>query len=194
MHVLPPDMFDAVPGPGRRRRPAASASPRLCMRWPPAPLPGLQRRRISATASGRDYGLLFAPAGADPRRPRPRPDAHATRGTAREPLAGSPASDGTKFHEPTRHRHHRGRAPETRGISSIDRWCAGSPAGQAFGACARTRRLPPAADNLFRRVRALFFLAAIHRYHLPARPISGAPAGCLMPASAGCSSGASRRP
>jgi hypothetical protein len=33
-----------------------------------------------------------------------------------------------------------------------------------------------ASDNLYQRVRALFFLSAIHRFHIPLRPEAGAPA------------------
>ena len=40
------------------------------------------------------------------------------------------------------------------------------------------------AQNLYERVRATFFLAAIYRYHLPAKlppPASGCPGGALVP-------------
>jgi hypothetical protein len=60
-------------------------------------------------------------------------------------------------------------APETRDLS-VERWCAGRPAAELLDACAELERYRRQQANLYRRVRALFFLAAIHRYHLPTRP------------------------
>ena len=60
-------------------------------------------------------------------------------------------------------------APETRDLA-IERWCAGRPAAELLAACAELETYRRREANLYRRVRALFFLAAIHRYHLPARP------------------------
>ena len=60
-------------------------------------------------------------------------------------------------------------APETRDLS-IERWCAGRPASELLSACAELEAYRRHQANLYRRVRALFFLAAIHRYHLPTRP------------------------
>jgi hypothetical protein len=51
---------------------------------------------------------------------------------------------------------------------AIDRWCAGRPVAELLAACAELDAFRRREDNLYRRVRALFFLGAIHRYHLPA--------------------------
>ena len=59
--------------------------------------------------------------------------------------------------------------PGTRDLS-IERWCAGRPAAELLAACAELEGYRRQQANLYRRVRALFFLAAIHRYHLPTRP------------------------
>jgi hypothetical protein len=60
-------------------------------------------------------------------------------------------------------------APETRDLA-IARWCEGRSTAELLGACAELELYRRRQSNLYRRVRALFFLAAIHRYHLPARP------------------------
>ncbi len=52
----------------------------------------------------------------------------------------------------------------------IDRWCHDRSAAELLDACAALDAYRRRETNLYRRVRALFFLAAIHRYHLPARP------------------------
>ncbi|MBM3853817.1 MAG: UTP--glucose-1-phosphate uridylyltransferase, partial [Verrucomicrobia bacterium] len=54
--------------------------------------------------------------------------------------------------------------------TAIDAWCAGRPLGELLAACAALEAYRRREANLYQRVRALFFLAAIHRYHLPARP------------------------
>jgi hypothetical protein len=54
--------------------------------------------------------------------------------------------------------------------TAIDRWCAGRSAAALLAACAELDAYRRRETNLYRRVRALFFIAAIHRYHLPARP------------------------
>ncbi len=59
--------------------------------------------------------------------------------------------------------------PATRDLA-IERWCAGRPAAELLAACAELETYRRQQANLYRRVRALFFLAAIHRYHLPVRP------------------------
>jgi hypothetical protein len=51
----------------------------------------------------------------------------------------------------------------------IERWCAGRGAGELLDACRELDAYRRRESNLYRRVRALFFLAAIHRYHLPAQ-------------------------
>ncbi len=52
---------------------------------------------------------------------------------------------------------------------AIDRWCAGRPAAELLAACAELDAFRRRETNLYRRVRALFFITAIHRYHLPTR-------------------------
>ncbi|HUJ43030.1 MAG TPA: UTP--glucose-1-phosphate uridylyltransferase [Opitutaceae bacterium] len=53
---------------------------------------------------------------------------------------------------------------------AIERWCADQPAAALLAVCAELETYRCRETNLYKRVRALFFLAAIHRYHLPARP------------------------
>ena len=60
-------------------------------------------------------------------------------------------------------------APETRDLA-IARWCAGRSTAELLRACGELELYRRRQTNLYCRVRALFFLAAIHRYHLPARP------------------------
>jgi len=52
---------------------------------------------------------------------------------------------------------------------AIDRWCDGRPTAELLGACDELEDFRRREGNLYRRVRALFFLSAIHRYHLPER-------------------------
>ena len=59
--------------------------------------------------------------------------------------------------------------PQQRDLA-LERWCAGRPAADLLAACAELEAYRRREPNLYKRVRALFFLAAIHRYHLPARP------------------------
>ena len=54
--------------------------------------------------------------------------------------------------------------------TAIDRWCAGRPAAELLAACAELDTYRRREVNLYKRVRALFFITAIHRYHLPSRP------------------------
>jgi len=60
-------------------------------------------------------------------------------------------------------------APEVRDLA-VERWCDGRPVAELLAACAELDAYRRRESNLYKRVRALFFLAAIHRYHLPARP------------------------
>jgi hypothetical protein len=53
---------------------------------------------------------------------------------------------------------------------SLDGFCRDASAETLLAECAALERLRRTSDNLYERVRALFFLAAIHRYHLPAKP------------------------
>lgn len=51
---------------------------------------------------------------------------------------------------------------------AIDQWCRGRPVAELLAACAELDAYRRRETNLYRRVRALFFLASIYRYHLPA--------------------------
>jgi hypothetical protein len=51
---------------------------------------------------------------------------------------------------------------------SLDGWCRGASADDLSIQCAELDAFRRQSDNLYERVRALFFLYAIHRFHLPA--------------------------
>ena len=53
---------------------------------------------------------------------------------------------------------------------SLDDACAGLSLADLLAEAADLESFRHRADNLYERVRALFFLSALHRYHLPARP------------------------
>jgi hypothetical protein len=53
---------------------------------------------------------------------------------------------------------------------SLDAFCRSAPAAQLLHECATLERQRRASNNLYERVRALFFLYAIHRFHLPYNP------------------------
>ncbi|MCA8954452.1 MAG: UTP--glucose-1-phosphate uridylyltransferase [Planctomycetes bacterium] len=56
----------------------------------------------------------------------------------------------------------------------IEAACAGRPLADLLATCAQLERFRHRSDNLYQRVRALLFLYAIHRFHLPAaRGIAG---------------------
>src|SRR3954465_11470877 len=52
---------------------------------------------------------------------------------------------------------------------AIDQWCTGRTTAELLAACAELEAFHKRETNLYRRVRALFFLSTIHRYHLPSR-------------------------
>ena len=52
---------------------------------------------------------------------------------------------------------------------SLDAVCARATAAELLDACAELDAFRRRSDNLYERVRALFFLYAIHRFHLPAK-------------------------
>jgi hypothetical protein len=58
--------------------------------------------------------------------------------------------------------------PATRDLA-IERWCEGKSAAELLAACSELDAYRRGETNLYKRVRALFFITAIHRYHLPAR-------------------------
>src|SRR5690348_5577969 len=67
---------------------------------------------------------------------------------------------------------------------SLDDTCAGLSAPELLAQCAALDAFRRRGDNLYERVRALFFLYAIHRFHLPARlsaNTASGPAGSLIP-------------
>jgi hypothetical protein len=53
---------------------------------------------------------------------------------------------------------------------SLDSLCRGASLEQLLGECDDLERFRRASESLYERVRALFFLYAIHRFHLPLRP------------------------
>ena len=57
---------------------------------------------------------------------------------------------------------------------SLDAVCAKASAAELLAACAELDAFRRRSENLYERVRALFFLYAIHRFHLPAKIPAGA--------------------
>ena len=53
--------------------------------------------------------------------------------------------------------------------SSLDAFCRGASVDRLLGECEQLDQFRRASDNLYERVRALFFLYAIHRFHLPVK-------------------------
>ena len=53
---------------------------------------------------------------------------------------------------------------------AIDSWSQGRTVAQLLADCVELDAFRRRETNLYQRVRALFFITAIHRYHLPARP------------------------
>jgi hypothetical protein len=53
---------------------------------------------------------------------------------------------------------------------SLDAFCRAASLDQLLSECQALDRLWRESDNLYQRVRALFFLYAIHRFHLPLKP------------------------
>ena len=62
---------------------------------------------------------------------------------------------------------------------SLDAVCARASAEELLAACAELESFRRRSDNLYERVRALFFLYAIHRFHLPGK--LNAPADGMIP-------------
>src|SRR5436190_6804560 len=56
---------------------------------------------------------------------------------------------------------------------SVDAFCRRASARELLEECAALEQLRRSSDNLYERVRALFFLYAIHRFHLPAKLTAG---------------------
>src|SRR3954465_1433298 len=53
---------------------------------------------------------------------------------------------------------------------SLDAFCRAATLSELLDECAELDALRRRGDNLYERVRALFFLYAIHRFHLPNKP------------------------
>jgi hypothetical protein len=65
---------------------------------------------------------------------------------------------------------------------SLDAWCGPASAADLLAACAELDAFRRTSDNLYERVRALFFLYAIHRFHLPGKlPPTARPGQGLVP-------------
>jgi hypothetical protein len=60
-------------------------------------------------------------------------------------------------------------SPELRN-RSLDDFCRAAPLDALLAECEALERLRRASENLYERVRALFFLYAIHRFHVPLKP------------------------
>ncbi len=58
---------------------------------------------------------------------------------------------------------------------SLDTICSGLPVANLLEECRALDRFRRTSGNLYHHVRALFFLYAIHRFHLPAHASTGAP-------------------
>jgi len=84
-------------------------------------------------------------------------------------------------------------APETRDLA-IARWCAGRSTAELLRACGKLELYRRRQTNLLLPASGpMFFLSAIHRYHLPARPDFPAHRRRALRGFSGCSSGASKR-
>ncbi len=66
---------------------------------------------------------------------------------------------------------------------SLEAFAKAADVRQLLDACDELDAFRREAENLYERVRALFFLAAIHRFHLPAKLVGLA---ASLPSSAGC--------
>src|SRR5215213_3201487 len=67
--------------------------------------------------------------------------------------------------------------PATRD-QSLDAFCRGATLDELLAECAELDVLRRRSDNLYERVRALFFLYAIHRFHMPTK-LGMAPRGLV---------------
>ena len=62
----------------------------------------------------------------------------------------------------------------------LEAWASSANLAELLEACTALDRFRREALNLYERVRALFFLSALHRFHLPPRlagPVPGNPSG-----------------
>src|SRR3954467_14538309 len=68
--------------------------------------------------------------------------------------------------------------PATRD-ASLDAFCRAASLETLLRACDALEAFRRRSDNLYERVRALFFLSAIHRYHVPAKLSNAGAAGAI---------------
>jgi hypothetical protein len=68
--------------------------------------------------------------------------------------------------------------PATRD-ASLDAFCRGASLERLLCECDELEAFRRRSDNLYERVRALFFLGAIHRYHIPAKLTAAGAAGAI---------------
>ena len=61
------------------------------------------------------------------------------------------------------------RDPEIRN-RSLDAFCRTAPLDSLLAECEALEGFRRSSDNLYERVRALFFLYSIHRFHIPLKP------------------------
>ena len=59
---------------------------------------------------------------------------------------------------------------------SLDALCQGLAIDELLAECQALDKFRRGCDNLYERVRALFYLYAIHRFHIPILPATDAPA------------------
>ncbi len=64
---------------------------------------------------------------------------------------------------------------------SLDAFCRSATTEQLLAEAAELEKLRRTSTNLYERVRALFFLYAIHRFHLPGRRLPAASGRALIP-------------
>jgi hypothetical protein len=64
---------------------------------------------------------------------------------------------------------------------SLDAFCRGATTDQLLAEVSELEKLRRSSESLYERVRALFFLYAIHRFHLPARPDAIGTGRALIP-------------
>ncbi len=68
--------------------------------------------------------------------------------------------------------------PRTRD-QSLDAWCRSATLSELLGECRSLEAFRQSSSNLYEQVRALFFLYAIHRFHIPTK--QGLPSKGLIP-------------
>src|ERR1035441_6188876 len=139
---------------------ARRCSPRCWNFWPTANCAPPREEPASEPAHRRDH---FQRRAARPLARRPVPRFIARRIARRVPGARPPPPQQP---HPVRKRRAR----------SLDALCRDLSLEELLAECQALDRFRRTSDNLYERVRALFFLYAIHRFHIPLRPAAGAPA------------------